>query len=96
MKFYTREEVSQLTYKECQATLKWLATTYDLEKPLSEYPEVMPVVDDIANTMLYCEDRIWEYENPVYSLTIEADDLEELDVDQDEQDQYNKDCNDMQ
>ena len=52
----TKEQVAELTEEECQKHLKKLAKAYPLEKPITA--ELWPQVDDIANTLLWLEDRI--------------------------------------
>jgi hypothetical protein len=52
----TKEQVELMTADECNKHLKLLSKTYALEKPIT--PEVWPVVDSIADTLLYLEDRI--------------------------------------
>ena len=52
----TKEQVAEFTEEECQKHLKKLAKSYPLEKPITA--ELWPQVDDIANTLLYLEDRI--------------------------------------
>ena len=60
----TREEVEALDYKSCKAALKALNKTYNFEQPLEEFTEdIWPLLDDIAHTLLYLEDRIKEYED---------------------------------
>ena len=54
--FLTKEQVAEFTEEECQKHLKKLAKAYPLEKPITA--ELWPLVDDIANTLLYLEDRI--------------------------------------
>jgi hypothetical protein len=61
----TREQVELLNYDQCCRALKKLAKTYNLNKPLSEMTrEEFLQVDDIANALLYLEDRIAVYEDP--------------------------------
>jgi hypothetical protein len=52
----TKEQVELMTAEECQKHLKLLAKTYALEKPITK--ELWPLVDSIANTLLWLEDRI--------------------------------------
>ena len=52
----TKEQVAELTEEECEKHLKKLAKAYPLEKPITA--ELWPQVDDIANTLLWLEDRI--------------------------------------
>jgi hypothetical protein len=63
--FLNKEQVETLTYVECQAALNALAKKYDFDKPLSKsMKEIWPIVDDIANTILYLEDRMTRFEDP--------------------------------
>ena len=60
----TREEVEALDYKGCKAALKALHKAYNFEQPLEEFGEdIWPLLDDIAHTLLYLEDRIKEYDD---------------------------------
>jgi hypothetical protein len=52
----SKEQVAELTEEQCEKHLKLLAKTYALEKPITA--ELWPQVDDIANTLLWLEDRI--------------------------------------
>lgn len=57
--FLTQEQVNEFTSEDCEAHLKKLAKTYNLNKPLTEcWAEVWPILDDITNTILYLEDRM--------------------------------------
>ena len=57
--FLTAEQANELTKEQCEAHIKKLARKYKLEKPIMEvFAEVWADCDDIANTLLYCEDRI--------------------------------------
>jgi hypothetical protein len=59
----TKEQVDLLDLAKCEKTLKKLLKSYDFETSFSKLPkEVWDKVDDIANTLLYLEDRI-EYIN---------------------------------
>jgi hypothetical protein len=49
-------QVEAMTAEQCQKHLKLLAKTYQLEKPITA--EIWPLVDSIANTLLWLEDRI--------------------------------------
>ena len=61
----SKEQVELLTYKQCQQHLKQLFKTYDFKTELVKLPrEQWELVDDIANTMLYLEDRIRQFEDP--------------------------------
>jgi hypothetical protein len=61
----SKEQIENLTYKQCQQHLKQLLKTYDFETELVKLPrEQWVLVDDIANTMLYLEDRIRLFEDP--------------------------------
>jgi hypothetical protein len=64
MKLLTRTEVDELTYRECQQQLKLLTTEYNLDTPLLACWEVVwPVLNELADMILYLEDRIARYEN---------------------------------
>lgn len=52
----TKEQIAELTEEQCQKQLKKLAKAYPLEKPITA--ELWPMVDEVANTLLYLEDRI--------------------------------------
>ena len=52
----TKEQIAELTEEQCQKQLKKLAKAYALDKPITA--EVWPMVDEVANTLLYLEDRI--------------------------------------
>ena len=57
--FLTAEQANEMSKEECQAHIKKLARKYKLEKNIMEvWTEVWADCDDIANTLLYCEDRI--------------------------------------
>ena len=57
--FITAEQANELTKEQCEAHIKKLARTYNLNKPITEvFTEVWADLDDIVNTLLYCEDRI--------------------------------------
>ena len=67
--FYTLEQVEQLTYKSCQQALENIYKTYDMAKPLVLCDKtVFDNLDNITNTILYLEDRIYKYEHPNYTL----------------------------
>jgi hypothetical protein len=51
-----KEQVELMTAAECQKHLKLLDKTYALEKPITA--ELWPLVDSIANTLLWLEERI--------------------------------------
>jgi hypothetical protein len=51
-----KEQVELMAADECSKHLKLLAKTYQLEKPITA--ELWPLVDSIANTLLWLEDRI--------------------------------------
>jgi len=65
----TREQVEELDYQGCQTAIKQLARTYRLDRHLYEWmtPELWNDLDDIANTLLYLEDRIYQFEDVRYS-----------------------------
>ena len=55
----TKEQVEAMTSEQCQKHLKLLDKTYEMDKPLIQLtPEEFAQVDDIANTLLWLEDRI--------------------------------------
>ena len=57
--FLTLEQASEMSLEDCELHLKKLAKQYNLNKPLTEvWTEVWADLDDIVNTLLYCEDRI--------------------------------------
>ena len=57
--FLTAEQANEMSKEECQAHIKKLARKYKLEKPIKEvWTEVWADCDNIADTLLYCEDRI--------------------------------------
>ena len=57
--FLTAEQANEMSKEECQAHIKKLARKYKLEKPIKEvWNEVWADCDNIADTLLYCEDRI--------------------------------------
>lgn len=57
--FLTQEQTNLLSHKECQSHLKKITKTYNLDQPLKEcWAEIWPLVDDIADTVLYLEDRM--------------------------------------
>ena len=68
----TQEEIGLLDYKSCQAALRALHKKYNLDKPLEEFAEDQwPLLNDIANTLLYLEDRILHYEDLRNNMAIE-------------------------
>jgi hypothetical protein len=68
----TQEEVDLLDYKACKAALKALHKKYNLDLPLEEFDEdTWPLLDDIAHTLLWLEDRIAEYEDLRNNMAIE-------------------------
>jgi hypothetical protein len=61
----TKEQVTELNYKECKAALKLLFKTYHMETPIAELSkEEWDLCDDIGNTLLWLEDRIKQFEDP--------------------------------
>ena len=57
--FLTAEQANELTKEQCEAHIKKLARKYKLEKNIMEvWTEVWADCDNIADTLLYCEDRI--------------------------------------
>ena len=68
----TQEEIGLLDYKACKAALKALHREYNLDLPLEEFTEdIWPLLDDIAHTLLWLEDRIAEYEDLRNNMAIE-------------------------
>jgi hypothetical protein len=65
----SQQQVDVLTYDECQAAVKKLARTYRLDRHLYEWmtPELWNDLDDIVNTLLYLEDRIYQFEDERYT-----------------------------
>lgn len=60
----TKEQVDNLTYKECKAALKLLNKTYRMDTPIAELSkEEWALCDDIGNTLLWLEDRIYRFED---------------------------------
>jgi len=61
--FLTQEQASEMSLEDCQSHLKKLARNYKLEKPLLENWETLwPITDELANTILYLEDRVKAFE----------------------------------
>ena len=61
--FLTLEQASEMSKELCETHLKKLARNYKLEKPLLENWETLwPIADELANTILYLEDRIKAFE----------------------------------
>jgi hypothetical protein len=61
----TYEEIEQLTYKESKAALKSLTMTYSLDTEISKLTkEEWARCDDIANALLWLEDRINRFDDP--------------------------------
>lgn len=56
--FLSKEQVDLLDKKTAEQRLRKLEKNYKLDKPLHEQPELHPLTDHIANTLLYLEDRI--------------------------------------
>ena len=52
----SKEQVDLMSSEDCEQHLKLLDKTYALDKPITA--EIWPQVDAIANTLLYCEERI--------------------------------------
>ena len=68
----TQEQVLTLDYKKCKAALRALHKAYNLDRPIEEFTEdIWPLLDDIAHTLLYLEDRIAEYEDLRNNMAIE-------------------------
>jgi hypothetical protein len=54
-----KEQVDTMTTEECSKHLKLLDKSFPMDKSLSKLtPEQFDQVDDVANTLLYLEDRI--------------------------------------
>lgn len=55
----TKEQVEAMEIKEVNKSLKQLAKTYQLDKPIKEWmtPELFDQMDNIVNTLAYLEDR---------------------------------------
>ena len=59
MKFLTKEEINTLDTKKAKRQLKLLESTYDLDCPASQLDhKVWMIADDIANQLLWLEERI--------------------------------------
>lgn len=59
MKFLTKEEINTLDTKTAKQQLKLLASTYDLDCPVSKLDhKIWMIADDIANQLLWLEERI--------------------------------------
>jgi hypothetical protein len=56
----TREEIQALTLKQAEQQLKKLERTFQVDKPFQDNttPELWNQLDDIANNLLWLEDRI--------------------------------------
>jgi hypothetical protein len=54
--FLSKEQVESLTLEQCTNALDNLVKTYPLDQDVRS--EIWPLVDDIANTLLYLEDRV--------------------------------------
>ena len=59
MNFPTKEQIELMEEPEVTKQLKALSKTYKLDKPIHEWmtPELWDQLDDIANTLIYLEDR---------------------------------------
>ena len=63
--FFSREQVEELTYEECQSALAALDKKYKFNRPINPtMTDIWPLVDDIVNSLLYLEDRIKRFEDP--------------------------------
>ena len=61
----TQEQIEQMTYDECKTHLKRLNKTYPLDTPIAKLSKAhWDLCDDIANTLLWLEDRIQRFEDP--------------------------------
>jgi hypothetical protein len=67
--FLSKEQVEELDYQGCLTARKQLARTYRLDRHLYEWmtPELWNDLDLIANTLLYLEDRIYQFEDVRYT-----------------------------
>lgn len=64
MTILTKDQVEALTYKECRAALKNLNREYRLDTLFSELSkEEWAACDDVANSLLWIEDRIARFED---------------------------------
>ena len=60
-----QEQIEQMTYDECKTHLKRLNKTYPLDTPIAKLSKAhWDLCDDIANTLLWLEDRIQRFEDP--------------------------------
>jgi uncharacterized coiled-coil protein SlyX len=54
-----KEQVDQMTTEQCQAHINLLDKKFPMTKALSKLtPEQFAQIDDMANTLLYLEDRM--------------------------------------
>jgi hypothetical protein len=61
----SKEQVNELTYKQCKSAMKLLNKTYRMDTPIQEISdEEWNLCDSIANTLLWLEDRIKQFEDP--------------------------------
>jgi len=61
----TKDEIELLTYTQSKAALKLLEKTYPLDRPMTDIgKQYWDQCDDIANTLLWLEDRIYSFEDP--------------------------------
>ena len=61
----TKDQIELLTYTQSKAALKLLEKTYPIDKPITDIgKQYWDQCDDIANTLLWLEDRIREFEDP--------------------------------
>jgi hypothetical protein len=60
-----KEQIENLTYKQCQTALKQLSKNYKLDTPISKLSkEEWDSCDAVCNTLLWLEDRIRLFEDP--------------------------------
>jgi hypothetical protein len=73
--FFSREQVEELTYEECQSALAALDKKYKFNRPINPtMTDIWPLVDDIVNSLLYLEDRIKRFEDPrIFSMDPDSD-----------------------
>jgi len=58
-----KEQVDQMTTEQCQEHINLLDKKFPMTKALSKLtPEQFAQIDDMANTLLYLEDRIKAFE----------------------------------
>lgn len=61
----SKEQVDNLTYKECKAALKLLNKSHRMDTPWKDLTkEEKDMSDDVGNTLLWLEDRIRLFDDP--------------------------------